>query len=139
VLTASANGQVGDVTFKSKVIDPENNSVTEIIADSKGKILKKTTFFFDENNWSKSAIHYGKDGKVRYKEVMQRDEAGRILTTWLYSSNDKVLGKRTFKYNADGTVADIKDFDAEGRPIARAVLPAGTTEKVTRPTSKKKR
>ncbi len=122
----------GDVTFKSKVIDPETNGVTETIADSKGKILKKTTFYFDENNWSKSAIHYDLKGNVRYKEVYKRDASGRVIESWIYSKDDKVLGRNTFTYNADGTTADVKSFDAQGRPIAKAVPATATAAAPTR-------
>ncbi len=121
LLLATPSMSQGEVTFKSTVIDPETHAVTETIADSKGKILRKTTFYFDENNWAKSAIHYDTEGNVRYKEVNKRDGAGHVIETWIYGKDDKVLGRRTFTYTADGKQADVKDFDAQGRPIAKAV------------------
>jgi len=104
-------------TIKSKVVDPENHSVTETIADSKGRILKKTRFFFDDHNWSRGAIHFTIKDEVKYKEVFKRDPAGRLTEARLFDKDDKSLGKRIYHYDGGGTLVRIDDFDATGRQI----------------------
>ena len=107
-------------TIKSKVIDAETHSVTETIADTKGRILKKTRFFFDDNNWSRGAIHFDPKGDVKYKEVFKRDSSGRILEARLFSKADQSLGRRVYQYDASGTLQRIDDYDAAGRLIPQA-------------------
>ena len=109
-----------DGTIKSSIKDSETNSVTEIIADTKGRVLKKTQFFFDDRKLVKGAIHFDAKGGVRYKEVFKNDGKSVVLQTWLYSAEDKVLGHRNFQYDAKGKVVKVDDFDATGR-----LLPAG--------------
>lgn len=115
-----------DNTIKSKVVDPENNSVTETISDAKGRIIKKTRFFFDANNWSKGAIHFTTKDEVKYKEVFKRDASGRILEAHLFDKDDKKLGKRIYHYDAGGTLVRIDDYDAAGQLMtpARRAEPA---------------
>ena len=114
-----------DGTIKSKIIDRSNHSVTEIIADTKGRVQKKTQFFFDDNNWAKGAIHFDAKDGIRYKEVFKRDGKGQMVQTWLYSAEDKVLGHRDFQYDAKGKAVKVDDFDATGRliPPSQRALP----------------
>lgn len=107
-------------TIKSKVVDAENHTMTETIADKKGRIIKKTRFFFDANNWSKGAIHFTTKDEVKYKEVFKRDTAGKILEARLFDKNDKSLGKRVYHYDDRGTIVRIDDYDASGRQLTPA-------------------
>jgi hypothetical protein len=116
-LLATAPLALTDDTIKSKVVDAETHSVIETIADTKGRILKKTRFYFDEHNWAKSAVHYDTKGAVRYKESFKRNSAGKVLEAWLYSAENKLLGKRIYHYDPSGKVARIDDYDAAGQPI----------------------
>lgn len=109
-----------DGTIKSKVLDRETNSSTEIIADTKGRVQKKTQFFFDNNNWAKGAIHFDAKDGIRYKEVFKRDGKGLVLQSWFYSPEDKILGHRDFHYDAKGKAVKVDDYDAAGR-----LIPAG--------------
>lgn len=111
---------LGESTIKSKVVDNENNSVTETISDTKGRIIKKTRFFFDANNWSKGAIHFTTKDEVKYKEVFKRDSAGRILEAHLFDKDDKKLGRRVYQYDSSGKLLRIDDYDAAGQPIVPA-------------------
>jgi hypothetical protein len=119
VLLATSAAPAED-TIKSKVVDPENNSVTETISDTKGRIIKKTRFFFDANNWSKGAIHFTTKDEVKYKEVFKRDGTGRILEAHLFDKDDKKLGRRIYHYDAAGKIMRIDDYDAGGRLLAPA-------------------
>ena len=110
----------GEDVIKSKVIEPQTHSVLETIADSKGRVQKKTRFFFDENNWSRGAIHFDPTGGVRYKETFKRDPAGRVLESKLFSKDDKLLGKRVYSYDGASAVPRIDDYDAQGRFIPPA-------------------
>lgn len=115
-----AGAAFAEDTIKSKVVDAENHTVTETIADKKGRIIKKTRFFFDENNWSKGAIHFTTKDEVKYKEVFKRDAGGKILEARLFDKDDKSLGKRVYNYDQAGTLIRIDDFDATGRQIVPA-------------------
>lgn len=114
-------------TIKSKVVDEENHSVTETISDAHGKLQKKTVFYFDDNNWSKGAVHYTLDNTIRYKETFMRDSKGLMLQTWLYSKDDKVLGHRVFRYDGSGKLERIDDFDANGQQLVPTARPAPTS------------
>lgn len=114
-LTLSA---LADGTIKSKVVDAENHTMTETISDSKGAVIKKTRFFFDDNNWSKGAIHFGPKDVVKYKEVFKRDASGRLLETRLFDKDDKSLGKRICQYDGGGKLLRIDDYDTSDRLIA---------------------
>ncbi len=119
LLLAASLPALGEDTIKSKVIDAETHSMTETIADTKGRVLKKTRFFFDEKNWSKGAVHFDAAGNVRYKELFRRDGTGRVLEARLFSKDDKPLGKRVYNYDGAGQVARIDDYDANGQLIAK--------------------
>jgi hypothetical protein len=119
-----------EATIKSKIVDAATNSVTEIVSDSKGKIIKKTVFYFDVNNWTTGAVHYDTSGKVKYKESYKRNAAGQMTESYLYSPEDKLLGHRTFAYS--GKSVQIDDYDAAGRLIPKANPPAATTGKKKR-------
>jgi hypothetical protein len=117
---------LGEATIKSKVVDAENQSVTETISDTKGRIIKKTRFFFDANNWSKGAIHFTTKDEVKYKEVFKRDASGRLLEAHLFDKDDRKLGRRIYHYDGSGKLIRIDDYDANGQ----AILPARRAEPV---------
>jgi hypothetical protein len=109
---------VADDTIKSKVVDAENHTMTETIADTKGRVIKKTRFFFDDNNWSKGAIHFDPKDEVKYKEVFKRDSTGRLLETRLFDKDDKSLGKRVCQYDSNGKLLRIDDYNAAGQLLS---------------------
>lgn len=120
LLLSTLHAHSAEATIKSKVVDPENNSVTETISDTKGRIIKKTRFFFDANNWSKGAIHFTTSDEVKYKEVFKRDATGRILEAHLFDKDDRKLGRRIYQYDGGGKLLRIDDYDAAGQPIVAA-------------------
>lgn len=117
VLVLSLSAAAQD-TIKSKVVDNENHTVTETIADQKGRIIKKTRFFFDDNNWTKGAIHFDPKDDVKYKEVFKRDATGRLLETRLFDKDDKSLGKRVCHYDTNGKLSRIDDYNAAGQLLS---------------------
>ena len=117
VLAALVVSAAAEDTIKSKVIDAENHAVTETVADTKGRVLKKTKFFFDANNWSKGAIHFDAKDNIKYKEIFKRDTAGKILEARLFSKDDQPLGRRAYQYDASGALLRIDDYDASDRLI----------------------
>lgn len=127
LLALAATGRAQG-TIKSKVVDNEEHSVTETIADTKGRIIKKTRFFFDQNNWSRGAIHFTPKDEVKYKEVFKRDSGGRLTETRLFDKDDKPLGRRIYQYDGGGKLLRIDDYDASGNQIS----PARRAEPVTR-------
>jgi hypothetical protein len=126
VLAGLAGPALADGTIKSKVVDAEANTVTETLSDTKGRIIKKTRFFFDANNWSKGAIHFTTKDEVKYKEVFKRDASGRLLEAHLFDKDDRKLGRRVYQYDGAGKLLRIDDYDASGQ----AIVPARRAEPV---------
>jgi hypothetical protein len=129
LLALSTLPAFGEATIKSKIVDAETQSLTETISDTKGRIIKKTRFFFDEHNWSKGAIHFTTKDEVKYKEVFKRDSSGRLLEAHLFDKDDRKLGKRIYHYDGAGKLLRIDDYDARGQ----ALVPARRAEPVRKP------
>src|SRR5690606_23873108 len=88
------------------------------IADSSGKVLRKTLYTLDERNVRTGAIHYDQKDNIRYKEAYKRDFENRDVETWQYSEDDRHLGQRLDIDNATG-VGQVIDYDANGGQIVQ--------------------
>jgi hypothetical protein len=128
-----------DGTTLTMITNPETHTREETIAQTNGKVLRKTVFALNEQNFATGATHYDGKENVRYKEVYSFDAEGRITESKLFASDGRPLGRRVFIYDT-GTKgqARVEDYDANGRlipPTARAVpKPSGGRPTVRRAT-----
>ncbi len=109
-----------DGSRKTNTVNPDKREALETVTDANGRVLRKTWFSLDERDQTTGAVHYDAKGNVRYKEAFKRDATDRITATYLYSAADKLLGHRVFHYDGRGSIVQIDDFDAQGRPIPKA-------------------
>lgn len=108
-----------DGSTQTTVTNPDTHTREETIAQTNGKVIRKTLFTLNEQDFATGATHFDSQGKVRYKEVYSFDSTGRISEAKIYSADNQPLGKRAFIY--DGKVqnqARIVDYDANGNLIA---------------------
>jgi hypothetical protein len=113
-----------DGSTLTTVTNPETRTREETIALTTGKVLRKTIYALNEQNFATAATHLDGQGKVRYKEVFAFDYSGRITESKLFSPEDRPLGRRVFIY--DGKTqnqARIEDYDANGNLITAAARP----------------
>jgi hypothetical protein len=103
-----------------RVVNPDKREATETTTDSAGKVIKKVWYSLDERDLTTGAVHYDAKGNIRYKESYKRDAADRIIVTYLYSANDKYLGKRETIYDTGTKHAAIVDYDAQGNMISNS-------------------
>jgi len=119
-----------DGSTLTTVTNPDTQTREETIAEAgaggkAGKVLSKTIYFLNEQNFAKGATHLDGKGAVRYKETYLFDYSGRIMESKLFSADNRPLGRRVFIY--DGKVqsqARIEDYDANGNLITAATRPA---------------
>ena len=114
-----------DGTTATTVINPDTRTSEETIADQGGKVLSKTIYFLNEQNFARGATHLDGQGKVRYKESYKFDYSGRITESTLFGPKNEPLGRRVFVYEGK-TQARIEDYDASGNLVAGGRKP-GTT------------
>jgi len=114
-----------DGSRKTNMVNPDKREAVETVTDATGKTLRKTWFSLDERDQTTGAVHYDAKGNVRYKEAFKRDATDRISATYIYSSADKLLGHRIFNYDGRGNIAQIDDYDAQGRLIPKAAPTPG--------------
>ena len=117
-------------TNMTTVTNPDTRTREETITDAGGKLLGKTIYYLNEQNFARGATHLDGKGKVRYKELYTFDYAGQITESKLFGANNQPLGRRVFI--ADGKdKARVEDYDAAGNLITKAGKPA--TGKAGRP------
>ena len=114
-----------DGTTATTVINPETHTSEETIADQGGKVLSKTIYFLNDQNFAKGATHLDAQGKVRYKESYKFDYTGRIAEATLFGPKNEPLGRRVFVYEGKAQ-ARVEDYDANGNLVAGGRRP-GTT------------
>ena len=114
-----------DGTTATTVINPDTRTSEETIADQSGKVLSKTIYFLNEQNFARGATHLDAQGKVRFKESYKFDYSGRVTESTLFGPKNEPLGRRVFVYEGK-TQARIEDYDANGNLVAGGRKP-GTT------------
>ena len=119
-----------DGTTATTVINPDTRTSEETIADAGGKVLSKTVYFLNEQNFARGATHLDAQGKVRYKESYKFDYSGRITESTLFSATNQPLGRRMFVYGAKNAVR-IEDYDAQGNLVSGGKM-RGTAGEVRR-------
>jgi len=108
-----------DGTTATTVLNPDTRTSEETIAEAGGKVLSKTIYFLNEQNFAKGATHLDAKGKVRYKESFKFDYSGRIMESTLFAADNRPLGRRVFVYEGK-LQARIEDYDAAGNLISGA-------------------
>jgi hypothetical protein len=117
-----------DGSKATNIVNPDKREATETVTDAAGKLLRKTWYSLDERDFTTGAIHYDAKGNIRYKETFKRDGADRITATYLYSKDDKYLGRRETIYDSRGNPTQIDDYDAKGNLMPKAT-PTPTSSK----------
>jgi len=105
-----------DKSTATTVTDPEKRTSEETVRDASGRILRRTVFPLNDQNFARGAIHYDAKGVVIYKEVYVFDFAGRITESKLYTRDNQPKGKRVFVYEGENK-ARIEDYDEFGNLI----------------------
>ena len=114
-----------DGMMATTVVNPDTRTSEETIAQPDGKVLSKTIYFLNSQNFAKGATHLDGKGKVRYKESFKFDYAGRIMESTLFAADNRPLGRRVFVYEGK-TKARIEDYDVKGNLVSAGKKP-GTT------------
>jgi hypothetical protein len=107
-----------DKTTATMVTDPEKHTTEETVRDAAGKILRRTVFPLNDQNFARGAIHYDAKGVVIYKELYVFDFTGRITESKLFTKDNQPKGKRVYVYVGDNnTLQRIEDYDEFGNLI----------------------
>ena len=119
-----------DGTMATTVLNPDTRTSEETITAAgtdlqPGKVLSKTIYYLNAQNFAKGATHLDGEGKVRYKESYKFDYTGRVMESTLFGPNNEPLGRRVFVYEGK-TQARIEDYDANGNIVSGGRRP-GTT------------
>ena len=115
-----------DGTTATTVVNPDTRTSEETIADQGGKVLSKTIFYLNEQNFAKGATHLDGQGRVRYKETYKFDYAGKITESTLFGAKNEPLGRRVFVYEGKSQPTRVDDYDANGNLVSGGRKP-GTT------------
>ena len=105
-----------DRSTATTITDPEKRTTVETVRDASGRVMRRTVFPLNDQNFARGAIHYNAKGVVIYKEVYVFDDAGRITVSKLFTRDNQPKGKRVFVYESD-TKARIEDYDEFGNLI----------------------
>jgi hypothetical protein len=108
-----------DGSTLTAVTNPDTRTREETIAETSGKVLRKTIYTLNEQNFATGATHLDAKGGVRYKEVYSFDYSGRITESKLFTGDDRPLGRRVFVYEGKNQ-AHIDDYDANGILLTQA-------------------
>ncbi len=120
-----------DGSKATTIVDPDKRTAEETVETEKGKILRKTVWALNENNFAISATFYDAKGGVRYKERYTLDSMNRVKESFLLSATGQAMGRRVFVYDAKGKT-QIEDYDANGALISRpAPVSPGRPDKPT--------
>jgi hypothetical protein len=109
-----------DGTRSTTVVDPDKMTAEETLTDKKGTTLRKTTYLLDEHDQPVGSIAYDAKGTVLYRASYKRDGAGRIEEENITTSEGAFLRKRVYTYGAQNKVANVIEYDAEGRVVQKA-------------------
>jgi len=107
-----------DHSTATTVTDPEKRTTVETVRDASGRVMRRTVFPLNDQNFARGAIHYNAKGVVIYKEVYVFDFDGRIVESKLFTKDNQPKGKRVFVYDGGTTKARIEDYDEFGNLIA---------------------
>ena len=111
---------LADGSHVVRTVNPDKREATESVLDAGGKVLRKTWYSLNDRDQTTGAVHYDAKGNIRYKETYKRDGADRIVATYLYSKDDKYLGRRDTLYDSKGNPVQIDDYDSQGKLIPKA-------------------
>ena len=121
-----------DGSMATTVLNPDTRTSEETVTEAgtdlrPGKVLSKTIYFLNEQNFAKGATHLDGQGKVRYKESYKFDYSGKITESTLFSATNQPLGRRMFVYGAKNEVR-IEDYDARGNLVSGGKTRGGAGE-----------
>lgn len=108
-----------DKSTATTVTDPEKRTSEETYRDAAGKVLRRTVYPLNDQNFARGAIHYDAKGVLVYKEVYVYDVTGRITESKLFTRDNQPKGKLVFVYD-NNNVARIEDYDEFGNLITPA-------------------
>ena len=114
-----------DGTMLTSVTNPDTRTKEDTITDQGGKMLGKTVYFLNAQNFAKGATHLDGQGKVRYKEAYKFDYAGKIMESTLFGPNNEPLGRRVFVYEGKAQPVRVEDYDASGSLLTGGVRKGG--------------
>lgn len=114
-----------DGTTATTVINPDTRTSEETIAQPDGKVLSKTIYFLNEQNFAMGATHLDGQGRVRYKESYKFDYSGKLTESTLFGAKNEPLGRRVFVYEGK-TKARIEDYDVNGNLVSAGKKPGPT-------------
>ena len=102
-----------DGSMSTTIVDPDKRTAEETLTDASGKMMKKTVYSLDENNFVTGAVYYDAKGNVRYKERYTLDYSNRITESAIFSATNQPLGRRVFTFDSKGKT-HVDDYDAAG-------------------------
>ena len=119
-----------DGTTLTSVTNPDTMTKEDTITDQGGKMLGKTVYFLNQQNFAKGATHLDGQGKVRYKESYKYDYSGKIMEATLFGPNNEPLGRRVFVYEGKAQPVRVEDYDANGSLLTGGRKPGPTRSTV---------
>ena len=124
-----------DGSMATTVLNPETRTSEETVTEAgtdlrPGKVLSKTIYFLNEQNFAKGATHLDGQGKVRYKESYKFDYSGKIMEATLFGPNNEPLGRRVFVYEGKAQPVRVEDYDANGNLLSGGRKPGPTRSTV---------
>ena len=114
-----------DGSTATTIVNPETRTAEETITEAGGKVLSKTIYFLNEQNFAIGATHLDGKGKVRYKESFRFDYAGRIIGIAALQREQPPAGPARFRLRRDQTrrgsrtTTSLETSSPEGKGQAR--------------------
>ncbi len=111
-----------DGSTLTKITNPDTRTREATITQANGKVVSRTLYALNAQNFETGATHYDGKGTVRYKEIYTFDYLGRITEKKFFSGTNQPLGRRVY-INGEKNQARVEDYDAAGNLISKSGQP----------------
>lgn len=128
-----------DGTSSSMIVDNEKRSAEERVEDSRGRLLRKTTFLMDDSNRYFASITADPKGTVLFRTKYKYDAAGRVDEEEVSAPEGQLVRRRVYTYGAANRVTNMVEYDANGVAVSAGKRAGGGAPAQAQPGKKGKK
>lgn len=107
----------GDGSRTDMQVDSDAHTAVSTLLDAAGKVRQTANYQLDDTENPISGSVFDRAGKLLFRSTYKRDSQNRVTEESDFAPTGPLLRRITYDYSADGKLAGIHTYDANGHEI----------------------